>query len=119
MHITYYIGKKFESSSAETPEFKRFAKDFKDFISGILSPNSKLVSFSKGHFQVSGFIKLTRYFDGRDRYCYFSVPDVRFNDNWHENILLRRAESPRDYTGGTNRFVSLDKIKETIGALTV
>lgn len=118
MHITYYIGKTFESSSSETPEFKRFAKDFKDFISGILSPNSKLVSFSKGHFQVSGFIKLTRYFDHNDKYCYFSVPDVRFNSDWHEKVLLRRADSPKDYTGGTNNFVSLDQIKEMIGKLT-
>ena len=67
-----WIGFRFESSTGLTPEFAQFAKEIKKYIKNILAPiGAELISFNRGHFYVSGFIKKD------SKYVYFSISDVR------------------------------------------
>ncbi len=103
MLIEKWIGYEFESSSGLTQEFVNFVKDFKKAVISQLPEGYKLVSFSRGHFYVSGFIQ-----NSAGKYVYFSIRDVRFFKNaWCTNILIRTAKNDKDFTGGANCFCDL------------
>jgi hypothetical protein len=60
----------------------------------------KKIEFHEGHFDVSGFVKLLD-----DRIFYFRVGDIRWSKF---SMLVRTAEHFKDWTGGSNDFVSID-----------
>ncbi len=63
---------------------------------------AELVSFNKGHYYVSGFIKR------EEKYVYFSISDVRhFPGSWVNDVLVRTAKHEKDYTGGANNRTEL------------
>jgi len=93
----------FESSSQTTPEFLKFFKTFKkEFKEELESVGARDIVFSKGHFYVSGFF--TTNIGG---IYYFSLSDVR--DSWNKELLYRTATSYKDFTGGSNRYVTIKK----------
>lgn len=97
----------FESSISKTPEFKRFAREYKALIRSQLITSFNIVQWNTGHFYVSGFLQ-HRY---TGKYIYFSVSDVRhFVNDWYNKILIRRAKHDTDYTGGTNYYTDLSKL---------
>ena len=98
--ITILENTTFESSSMETQQFKTFYGLATREIKKMLKDYIKEVKFSKGHFCVSGFIRLND-----DRIFYLSLPDVRWNKG---PMLVRTANSFKDYSGGSNCFVRLD-----------
>lgn len=112
--IESWIGFSFESSTGLTKEFSAFARDFKKYLKASLSENLELAEFSKGHFEVYGFIqnKVT------GRFAYFSVSDVRYwSDSWYNNILVRTAKDTKDYSGGSNgsyKFPEIGKVLEKL-----
>jgi hypothetical protein len=98
----------FASSSGKTKEFTEFARKFKiAFENEIDKANGMLVSYSVGHFYVSGFFRLAT-----GQLIYFALPDVR---NWMANrpdtfygsLLWRTATNEKDFTGGRNRKIQL------------
>ena len=107
--IEKWIGFQFESSSGLTDEFAQFAREFKKHILGVLPSGSELVSWSRGHFEVTGFVK-------RDnKFVYFSISDVRhFQNSWYEDILIRTAQHDKDYTGGSNCSTALPNFTEQV-----
>lgn len=110
-----WLDYEFESSSTLTPEFALFARQFKNYIKKAISPNLKLVSFSRGHFEVSGFIQNPN----TDLFAYFSTSDVRyFKNSWFNNILVRTASSDKDYTGGRNNTCALPNLAVKLAELT-
>lgn len=107
--IEKWVGNKFESSTGLTEEFSQFVRDFKKHILSVLPSGSELVNWSRGHFEVSGFVKRG------DKFVYFSISDVRFwQDSWNEDILIRTAEHEKDYTGGSNDSTSLARFQERV-----
>jgi hypothetical protein len=102
-------GDYFRSGSYNSPEFHEFFDDFKrGFTYQLKKLKAKEISFSKGHFYLSGFFKID------EQYYYFSLSDVRNHfglNRWGEpELLIRTAKGPEDYTGGANNYVA---IKET------
>lgn len=99
------IRSEFISSSQSTPQWNEFARTFKREFKKLLHSYIKDFSFSKGHFEVSGFFQLKD-----DRIYYYSIDDVRGNHLSCANInmLLRTAKSFKDYTGGGNGFIPFD-----------
>lgn len=94
----------FESSSGTTPEFAKFAKDFRRVIKkGLADNGATLTAFSRGHFYVSGF-----YRTANDDCGYFSISDVRGGGFGNAAIMYRTASNEKDYTGGQNRWASID-----------
>jgi hypothetical protein len=102
----------FQSSSGLTEEFAAFARDYRAWVKKNLPEGAKLDTWSRGHFEVSGFI------ERGGRYVYFNTSDVRyFREEWAENILVRTAKHNRDYTGGQNCSASLETFRERVDGL--
>ena len=89
----------FESSAWETEEFKDFYLQAKRELTKLVKP--RRIIFYKGHFDFSGFIQTEH-----GRWFYFSIDDVRDSVT---NMLIRTAKSDRDFTGGKNCYIPLDK----------
>jgi hypothetical protein len=94
----------FGSSSANSPEFNKFFNAFKKVMKKELATiGATDIEFSKGHFYLSGFFK------AGEQFVYFSISDVRhgfgFNRNNEPEMLVRTAQSNKDYTGGANNSV--------------
>jgi len=97
-----YSGHQFQSSCGETPEFKTFCTKLKNAMRKEIRedfPDLDLTVWSKGHFDVSGFI--TRKSDGA--IFYFSFRDVRTADAAGKQ-MYRSAQDLKDYRGGMNRW---------------
>ena len=98
-----YDGYCFESSMYETPEFRNFCTRLKKAMRKDVRenyPNLELSAWSKGHFEVSGFI--TRKSDGA--IFYFRIGDVRDDKVATGFHLYRSAGHLKDYMGGINRY---------------
>lgn len=101
-----------------SPEFKQFAKDLRNALKRELKPlNINIESFTIGHYFASGFVER----DGS--YVYFSYdlnrgfPVDLYARDCHAGILVRTAESAKDYRGGHNNFVYALSMAERIDYL--
>ncbi len=102
-----WLNHHFESSVGLTEDFAAFAKDFQKEIKKATEPQYKLVTYSRGHFYISGFLKSK----DTGKFIYFSISDVRaFSNEWYNQILVRTAKDEKDYTGGINNFTSLENL---------
>jgi hypothetical protein len=71
-------------------------------LKAILNPYCSDIDISKpNHFDVSGFFKLNS-----GQIYWFRLEDLRWSK---DNILIRTAKDFKDYTGGSNGFITLDK----------
>lgn len=110
--IEQWLDYRFESSCSTTEELRAFARDFKKAVKGSLPVGCVLADWNRGHFEVFGFISKN------GKYVYFSISDVRFWQNeWHDNILIRTAKDIKDYTGGSNCYTSLKDFKANVERL--
>lgn len=112
--IEKWLGNEFESSSQLTEEFALFAKEYKTELCKLLVGKYQLITFNRGHFYLSGFIKNL----ATDKIVYFSTSDVRGNEQWYTAILIRTAEYDKDYTGGINCFTDWPNLRDKIAELT-
>jgi len=107
--IEKWLDYTFESSAGLTPEFAQFNKEIKDLIKKSLPDCLELVSWNKGHFEFSGFLRNKN----TGKFVYFSCSDVRYFKNaWYEDLLVRTAENEKDFTGGSNNFCKLSELAE-------
>lgn len=99
--------------SITSPSYKSFERKYKNYLKQIAQEvGGELVKFNPNHYEFSCFIKRN------DKYVYISISDVRyFKNEWFNHVLIRTAQSERDYSGGCNRYTSLDKIDQMIIAL--
>jgi len=112
--IDGWCGHRFESSSGLTPEFALFARQFK---TGLVKKmiGYTLEAWSRGHFYCSAFFKN----NANGKYVHISCSDVRYSpDEWFNRLLVRTAEHVKDYTGGSNDYSTLTKVKEKADYLT-
>lgn len=73
-----------------------------------------LVSFSKGHYDMSWFIEK----DGKYVYGSYSNMDrAKVNLTGHGACYVRTASGPKDYHGGTNVHCTFEEIQEKINQL--
>lgn len=100
----------FESSSGKTPEFLRFANDFRRAMTSELV----VIDVSVGHFYLSGFARNRK----TGKFAYFMTSDVRHFPMWYDTVLYRTATGPQDFTGGYNQYCSLDQLVEKLEELT-
>ncbi len=113
--IEAWRGYHFDSSSGLTPEFASFAAKMRTHLKKTLAPDFSLVSYSRGHFYFSAFIKNTT----TSNLAYIFCSDVRYSpDEWYTNLIIRTAEHDKDYTGGRNDSATLATLKEKALELT-
>lgn len=109
-----YRNYNFDSSSHETKEFSAFARKLKAALNKELKANNLILAkFNKGHFEVSAFIENMQ----TKKQAYVRIGDVRYND-WSNDVLYRTVENLSDYTGGHNRFTTLEKLGESLANIT-
>lgn len=103
----------FTSGGYTGKDFKRFARLFKNHIKKSLSSGFELVNPSKNnHYYLCGFIT------NGTKYVYFSISDVRYFPNkWINDIMYRTAQHEKDYTGGSNRYTTLENFARDVEAL--
>ena len=107
--IKKWLNYSFESSSVLTTEFSKFNRDIKSFVKNETKDTFELVSWSRGHFGFSGFLRNLE----SNKFVYFSASDVRhFPDSWFSTLLVRTAEHAKDYTGGMNNTICIENITE-------
>jgi hypothetical protein len=97
----------FNSGSVNSEEFNDFFEKFKtSFTNELKKVKATKLQFSKGHFYISGF------FTVGEQVMYFSVSDVRsyLTTDWKgtPQMLIRRADNYKDYSGGSNNFVTIE-----------
>ena len=94
----------FESSTGTTPEFRTFFFTFKrEFKQELESIGATNIVFSRGHFYISGFFTIDK------QAYYFNLGDVRGSEYRMPNLMYRTAKDYKDYTGGSNRWVNIEK----------
>lgn len=90
----------FVSSSGKTPEFTSFVSVFKkEFKKELTSVGATNLQFNVGHFYISGFYTI------ETQIYYFCLDDVRWNAG--DSIYYRTAKDYKDYTGGCNKYTTL------------
>ena len=108
--INQWRDTEFESSTGPTPEFQSFARQFKTALRKEISDAFDIVTFRRGHFELSGFLRSKE----TGRFVYWNISDVRFFRNaWADHVLIRTATDATDYTGGANHFTTLEQFNET------
>lgn len=98
-----------DDGSTVSDDFKKFAEDFRSVLRQICKNNGwKLAGFNVGHYQVRAF------FCEEDRkFVYVSFAPSRFIEldlnrkDALAGILIRRADSTKDFTGRTNHFTNV------------
>lgn len=118
--VTKYNNRSIEDCGSYTSEeFNTFAKGFKSFVKRNLEDlGFTLDSFYKGHYSISGFLEK----DGRYIYFGYDVPRDNYpidvnTKSAHMGILIRSAESPRDFHGGMNNFTSFKDFADDVNSL--
>ena len=102
----------FTSGSYTGKDFKRFARLFKNHIKKSLSSGLEIINCLDSYYYICGFIT------NGTKYVYFSTSDVRhFPNKWCKDIMYRTAQHEKDYTGGRNRYTTLENFVRDIEAL--
>lgn len=100
----------FESSCSTTPEFAQFFRTFKsEFTKELKTQGATEIEFHRGHFYLSGFCRVN------GQLWYFSLSDVRGMDygfkvnpdSCMNKLLYRTAQHNKDWTGGQNRYATI------------
>ena len=103
----YLWGFEFESSSVRTQQYLEFHRTFKKEFTELLKPYCSEIEISKpNHFDVSGFFKTNK-----GKIYYFSISDLRWDK---KEVLIRTATDFNDYVGGSNNFISFEKLETEI-----
>lgn len=99
-----------DDGSVTSKDFQSFSKKFRNVLKELAeSIHAELVSYSTGHYFVSGFMKRNELF------CYFSMDVPRGENpiNFDRDVILYRlAESEKDYTGKGNHFCKLKDLQK-------
>ena len=110
--IKKWHGRTLEDAGAYvSKEYKSFQTAFINAMKKIAADlGGEVVNQSKGHYDVSGFIKVGDsyvYFNYDTSLCPGGRSHIILKDTsncWIEPLLIRTAKNEKDYTGGTNNF---------------
>ena len=91
------INTEYISSSQVTEQYKAAKRLFRSSMKKLF-PTDEILIGSCPHFEFSGMIKREEHF------VYFSTGDLR--GNYGNSMLVRTAKHDKDWTGGSNNFVS-------------
>lgn len=108
-----WYDKEIEDWSGETsPEYKNFQTNYRSVLKELgNSIGFELHSFSKNHYDFSAVMKSNI----TNQFYYISISDVRcWKNEWANNILYRTMEHEKDWTGGSNRYSTLENLSENL-----
>lgn len=94
----------------ETVASQKLNRKFRAFLRSQF-PDAELIGFSGGFCQSSGFIKQD------NKFVYVSISDLRYWKNWASDVLIRTADSEKDYHGHMNHRTTISDLKKAVGVL--
>lgn len=105
-----YINYEFSSGCYTGEDYKTFERKYINYLKSLCKNEGwELVNVGKNHYEFSVFFKY------KEKFVYMRISDVRFFPNeWYNHILVRTAESEKDYHGGWNQYTSLTNIVDKI-----
>lgn len=108
-----YIGYEFSTGCYTGQDYKRFQTKYINYLRRFCKDNNwELCKVMRNHYCFSCFIK------NNDKYVYLSISDVRhYEPDWFNHVLIRRADSDKDYHGHCNNYCSLPDLQENIERL--
>ncbi len=109
-----YIGYEFSSGPYTGQDYKTFQTKYINYLRSLCKSNGwELVNVGRNHYCFSCFIK-----NSESKYVYLSVSDVRgYKPEWYTHVLIRRADSDRDYHGHCNNYSELPDLAKNIERL--
>lgn len=105
-----YKDMEFISTCGKSSQYVECARDFKRVLTKIFGAEYN-IELKIGHFDFYGFISKD------NKYCYFSVGDLRtdiLGRNTFDRILYRSAKDNKDYTGGSNNYCSCEEFENCV-----
>lgn len=95
-----------------SPEYRNFQTNYRSVIKELCNDiGMELHSFSKNHYEFSAVVKSNT----TNQFYYISISDVRYWKNeWANNILYRTMKDDKDWSGGTNRYSTLQELAENL-----
>jgi len=115
--IKKVLAQDYDHETPDIPRSKDFNRAYKSYVRKQIKPYGLELVKGKGssYCECSGFVT-----DNNGHYVYFNSGDYRYphslNDIYH-SVLIRTAESEKDYRGGSNHFVELKNIGEEMNRL--
>ena len=108
--LEQYLDYEFSTGSETGEDYKSFQRKYINYLRALCKENGwSLVNVGKNHYCFTAFIK-----DKHDLCVFISIPDVRFWKNeWYNHILIRTAESEKDYCGYGNNYTHLIELVQT------
>ncbi len=96
-------------------EYEDFQRNYRSVLKEVgKNIGFELHSFSKNHYEFSAVMKSNL----TNQFYYISISDVRyFKNEWADNILYRTMEHARDWTGGSNRYSTLENLAKNLSIL--
>lgn len=105
-------GHEFSSWSTNWQDFNSFARNYKAFIKDVAKELwGEIVAWNKWHYECSWFIKVG------DKFIYLNCGDVRWWARRREQVLMRTATHPKDYTWWANNYTHIDDMVDNIKRL--
>ena len=111
--INAILARDYDHEVPDTLRHVEFQKAFKSILRRMF-PDCTILP-SKGCWcEANGFIK-----DQNGKFVYYSTNDYRYNicGRWDQRILIRTAESEKDYHGGGNHYADLEQLEEEVNWL--
>jgi hypothetical protein len=108
-----YLDYEFSSEPYTGQDYLTFQTKYVNYLRGMCKNSGlELSRVLRNHYCFSVFIG-----NGRGKYVYLSVSDVRGSSSWYKSVLIRTAASDRDYTGGRNCYTSLSGMQTAVTGL--
>ena len=105
--VKSFIGQRFYSSCSRTEQYVDFEKACKrELKQQCVKHGINIHKFLPNHFE------WTAVLEKGGKFVYVHMSDVRFWDNWYNDILIRTMKHAEDWSGGSNNSCSFDKIGE-------
>lgn len=108
-----YLNHEFSSGFTTGKDYLSFQTKYINYLKNLCKENGwEFARVGKNHYEFSCFVK-----KDYNKIIYLNIGDVRWNNGWYNNILVRSALHDRDYTGGTNQFASLPNLGNKLKAM--
>lgn len=105
--VKSYRGYRFESSSIRTMEYIMFERQCKKELAAQCRKFGIVIhKFLSNHFEWSAVLEKS------GKFVYVAISDVRYWNDWYDDVLIRTMAHDCDWRGGSNNSCSFDKIGE-------
>ena len=111
--IEAILARDYDHEVPDTLRHKDFQKQFKSILRRMF-PDCTILPIKGCWCEANGFIK-----DQNGKFVYYSTNDYRYNilGRWDQRILIRTAESEKDYRGGANHYADLEELEDQVNWL--